>query len=219
MSKDLTFALPSAKRRESLESSTALYAASVDLALPYLTGRGIDRETAVDWRLGYVEEPAPGHDRFTGWLCIPYVTPNGPIGQKFRCIQTHECSEIPHHSKYDSEQGSGTYLFGATALRSDSTFVCITEGELDCIVANNVALLPSVGVSGTTKWRAHWAYVFEGYADVVVLKDGDQAGDALARNVTNNVPHSRVVAMPDGYDVNSFVWEFGAQALRERAGL
>lgn len=219
MSKDLVFALPSPRRRESLESSTAQYAAAVDLALPYLTSRGIDRETAVDWRLGFVEEPAPGHDRFRGWLAIPYVTPAGPVAQKFRCIQPHRCNDLPDHHKYDSEQGSGTFLFGVNALRSDSMFVCVTEGELDCVVANDVALLPAVGVSGSTKWRAHWNYIFEGYGDVVVLKDGDTAGDALARNVTNNVQHARVVAMPDGHDVNSFVLEFGAQALRERAGL
>jgi Toprim-like len=219
MSRDLIFSLPSAKRRESLASSTATYAASVDLALPYLTNRGIDRATAVGWQLGYVEQPAPGHERFTGWLAIPYVTPAGVVCQKFRCIQPHRCSDLPDHRKYDAEQGSGTFLFGVTALKSDSAYVCVTEGELDCIIANDVALLPAVGVSGSTKWRAHWNYIFEGYSDVVVLKDGDTAGDALARNVTNNVQHSRVVAMPDGHDVNSFVLEFGGQALRERAGL
>lgn len=219
MSKDLAFSLPSAKRRESLASSTAEYAANIELALPYLTSRGIDKATAVAWQLGFVAEPAPGHERFQGWLSIPYLTEAGPVSLKFRCAQPHHCQDIPDHRKYDSEQGSGTYLFGVRALAADSTFVCVTEGELDCIVANNVALLPSVGVSGTTKWRAHWAYIFEGYADVVVLKDGDAAGDALARNVLSAVPHARVAAMPDGHDVNSFVSEFGGPALRERVGL
>lgn len=219
MSRDLVFSLPSAKRRESLASSVESYAANVDQALPYLMSRGIDRSTAVDWQLGYVQTPAPGHDRFRGWLAIPYLTPAGPVSLKFRCIQPHRCNDLPDHHKYDSEQGSGTYLFGVNALRSDSAFMCITEGELDCVVANDVALLPAVGVSGSTKWRQHWNYIFEAFGDVVVLKDGDSAGDALARNVTNNVPHARVVNMPDGHDVNSFVCEFGAQALRERAGL
>jgi DNA primase len=219
MSKDLVFSLPSKKRRESLALSVSQYAASIEHALPYLTSRGIDEQTAQDWQLGYVAEPAPGHERFAGWLAIPYLTPAGPVSIKFRCIAPHHCADIPDHRKYDSEQGSGTFLFGVTALRSDSTYVCITEGELDCIVANNVALLPSVGVSGATKWRAHWAYIFEGYSDVVVLKDGDTAGDALARNVLASVPHARISALPDGHDVNSFVLEFGAQALRERAGL
>lgn len=219
MSRDLVFSLPSLKRRESLALSVETYAASVEPALPYLMSRGIDQATAADWQLGYVQTPAPGHERFKGWLAIPYLTPTGPVSLKFRCVQPHRCNDLPDHHKYDSEQGSGTYLFGVKALRSDSPFMCITEGELDCVVANDLALLPAVGVSGSTKWRAHWNYIFEAFSDVVVLKDGDTAGDALARNVTNNVPHSRVVAMPDGHDVNSFVVAFGAQALRERAGL
>ena len=50
----------------------------------YLGGRGL-LDAAPQFLLGYVAEPEPGHDhRFSGMLSIPYITPAGVVGFKFR---------------------------------------------------------------------------------------------------------------------------------------
>lgn len=229
-----TFLMPSVKRRALLEQAALQYGEALDSpsstnpgesALSYLQSRGIDYVTATEWRLGYVAEPAPGHERMQGMLAIPYVSPAGVIGMKFRCIQQHDC-KAHGHVKYDSEKGVGSYLFGVLNLQTDSPFVCICEGELDTIAATALASLPAVGISGATKWKAHWQYVFEGYDEVVVFLDGDAgkdgkppASDKFESTILGALSNARSVRLPLGEDVNSFLVAHDAKELWEKAGL
>lgn len=212
MSTTATFALPLPKRRALLTQSTSEYAECVEIALPYLEARGIGADTARKWQLGYVLDPLTGHDRFKNYLSIPYLTRAGTVALKFRCIRCEGGCE--GHPKYDSEAGAGTYLFGAQQFWVDSPFICVTEGEMDAIAAD-VAGLPAVGISGATKWLSHWQYCFEGYEEVIVLADGDKAGEKLASNVGGSVYAARTVQFPEGEDVNSTLVKRGPQALRE----
>jgi DNA primase len=126
------------------------------------------------------------------------------------------------HPKYLGEIESSARLFGVLNLSVDTEVMAICEGELDTIVCT-AAGIPAVGISGSNKWRPWWAHCFEGYAEVVVLQDGDEngAGEKLSKTVSANLYNttSRTVPMPRGHDVNSYVLEFGPQALRERIGL
>lgn len=223
-----TFSLPSPKQRALLDRSTSEYAECVDLARDYLTSRGFETEWIDKFRFGYVLDPVPGHEMMKGRLSIPYVTPAGVVNIKFRCIEDHGVGEdgVPRsckkdfgHEKYYAASGAGTYLYGIESFWADSPYICITEGELDRCTAV-MAGMPAVGVDGATKWQAHWQYCFEGYEEVVVLRDGDKAGEKLADNVTSHLYTGvRVITFPDGEDVNSIYVKYGAQALRERCGL
>lgn len=221
--------MPSLKRRELLESATRQYQQSVGPALPYLMKRGIDESTAKRWRLGFVEEPAPGHGRMVGRLSIPYLSPSGVLSMKFRCIADHKCDG---HMKYYGEEGDPTFLFAAgSVIKSTQPTVCVCEGEFDTITAISQVGLTAVGVSGATKWKSHWSYIFEAFEEVVVFLDGDSpkeredgkitppASEIFGRIVRNAVPHSRTVQLPLGHDVNSFVMEHGPDELRKVAGL
>ena len=55
-------------------------------AVSYLRGRGITKEAASLFRLGSVVEPSAGHEHAIGRLSIPYITPAGVVGIKFRAI-------------------------------------------------------------------------------------------------------------------------------------
>lgn len=217
MSKDSTLKLPSPKRKQLLEQATSEYAESVALALPYLAARGIPEETAARWQLGYVLDPLPGHERFKNYLSVPYLTRNGTVAIKFRCIRCEDGCK--GHPKYDGESGAGTFLFGAVQFWADSPFICVTEGELDAISCD-VAGLPAVGIPGGNNWKSHWSYCFEGYEEVLILQDGfkegDKARDRFASNVSESVHTSRVIEFDPGEDTNSFLVKYGPQALREK---
>lgn len=228
MSKDTTFKLPSQRQRELLASATTEYTNHVETALPYLMSRGITADMAERWQLGYVKEPLSSHERFKGYLAIPYITPAGPVAMKFRCIScTGKCEG---HPKYDSTRGEGTYLFNAQALTDGPEVVAITEGELDAI-SGEMAGIPTVGISGATKWLSHWEFVFETADLVIVFLDGDEprvasdgkiippASQLFERNVLGKLSNARSVQLPLGEDVNSVVCKFGAGRLREMAGL
>lgn len=136
-------------------------------------------------------------------------------------MEDHE--HQPHHPKYLGETESSARLFGVRNLSVDTDVLAICEGELDTIICSGVAGVPAVGISGVNKWRPWWAHCFEGYAEVVVLQDGDEngAGEKLSKTVTSALYHTttRIVPMPRGMDVNSFVLANGPGALRERIGL
>lgn len=213
-----TFALPGKKRRALLERATNEYSDSLELALPYLTYRGIPDDVAKEYKLGYVLDPLPGHEDMKGRLVIPYLTLAGTIDLKFRCIKCTTTS-CEGHPKYMSEAGSQARLYGVLALQHDSPYICVCEGELDALCATGIAGLPAVGISGATKWRRHWTYVFEGFQEVIILRDGDSAGKKFADHLCATLYNSRQVSMGDGFDVNSFIQANGPELLREKAGV
>lgn len=217
--KDATFVLPSAKRRASLAKAVGRYGQALDEAAEYLAGRGIPIEVAAYWQLGVVTDPLPEHEQYRGMLVIPYLTPAGPVDLKFRCLQAHDCKAVESHAKYMHEAGSTARLFGVTNLSTDSEVLCLCEGELDTLVCASLVGIPAIGISGASKWRPWWNHVFEGYSEVVLIHDGDDAGRKMAQNVGAQLYNSRAVPLPKGEDVNSFVHKFGPDALRERAGL
>jgi DNA primase len=188
------------------------------LALPYLQSRGISDVAAKEYQLGYVLDPPAEHEQYKGRLSIPYVTPTGAVDMKFRCIAEHDCKDT-RCVKYQGESGASSRMYGVLALEKDSRFIAVCEGELDTVAANTIAGIPAVGINGANKWKPHYQYLFEGYDEVIVLHDGDDGGRKLADTVTSALYNSRAVPLPDGEDVNSFLLEHGAKALRERAGL
>ena len=197
------------------------YAECVALARDYLINRGFSDEWIEKFQFGFVLDPVPGHEQMKDRLSIPYVTPAGVVNIKFRCIKDHggDCKKDHGHEKYYAASGAGTFLYGAESFWADSSYICITEGELDRAAAV-MAGMPAVGIDGATKWLPHWAYCFEGYEEVVVLRDPDKAGEKLASNVSAALHTGcRVITFPEGEDVNSYFVKHGAQALRERCGL
>lgn len=232
MSKDTPFKLPSQRQRELLASATSEYTNHLATALPYLTSRGITAEQAQRWQLGFVQNPVSSHERFQGYLAIPYLTPAGPVAIKFRCINCPDGCE--GHPKYDKAKGEGFFLFGVQTLVDAGDTVAICEGELDTIVANEAGI-PALGVASANVWLSHWDFVFEPFERVIVFLDGDPPklprtnaegervliapSQQLENNVHKHLSNARSVQLPLGEDVNSIVLKEGPQGLRERAGL
>ena len=128
------------EQRNSLESATATFqGALVDSpqAVGYLQGRGIGRDTATQFRLGFVREPLDGFERFVGWISIPYVCAAGHVvGIKFRSLSDDG-------QRYDIPGGQRTRLFNPAALLATGDIVCVTEGEFDCYSGDTEVLTPS----------------------------------------------------------------------------
>ena len=178
-------------------------------AQEYVESRGLDG-AAGQFRLGYVATPAPGHDeRFTGMLSIPYITPSGVVGFKFRAIR-----EAP--KKYLIPTGQKTHLYNVFACLNAVSECLIVEGELDAIAATNAGF-PAVAVAGATSWKPHFRRCFDGIGRVIVVtdndkkEDGSNPGQELARKITEQLPNAIRVSLPHGEDVNSTIMKHGAQ--------
>lgn len=167
--------------------------------------------------LGYVEDPVSGHGLYRGMLAIPYRrwAPGHPwsvVSLRFRCIEEHEHRG---HGKYMTIPGDRPRLYNTVALTQRSSFICITEGEIDAITAQ-VCGIPTVGVPGATSWQPHFPELFRGYESVYVLADGDEPGLKFAGTVASSLSNAKVIPFPDGEDVNSYVQKYGPTALVER---
>jgi DNA primase len=203
--------MPSASVLSWLEKATALYEEQLDQALTYLEGRGISEATARAARLGVVGTPAPTHDRYQGRLCIPYVTPAGVIGLKFRAIGEAD-------PKYLCLPNSRPSLYNVLSFFTASDTIAVSEGELDALILTQAGI-PAVGCPGVSTWQEHHPRCFTGYDRVLVFADGDTPGHDLAKRISRDLEQAQVIHCPDGMDVTDVYLAEGAYGLRKRAGL
>jgi DNA primase len=187
---------------------------SVDKALPYLAGRGIDRATAHSRGLGFVENPIPGHKPATGRLAIPYITDAGVVAMSFRCIGDHRCKD-QGHPKYWKPKSQSAVLYGVQDAFSPSLDIHIAEGEMDAITLSALCQLPSLGVTGAQYWKPWWTLILKDFRRVFVYAHGDQAGQQLSDKIQKEVGMSVIpISLPQGSDANSLYLEHGAEYLR-----
>ncbi|MFI6682587.1 topoisomerase [Streptomyces sp. NPDC050485] len=198
----------------------------------YMAHRGLG--SVAKLRLGYVSEPAVGHELHRGRLAIPYWRPAGGIHAvatiRFRCI-ADSCVRAPDgsylpphrekhegHGKYMGLPGHPPRLFNTAALLTSKPYIALNEGELDGAAVEG-ADVPAVGTPGVSSWREHFDPAFAGFEIVFVLGDGDDAGRRFSAKVCERLPNAKAVDLGDGYDAARFIHEFGPAEFRERLGL
>lgn len=231
--------VPSNSLRTFLGEATETYYLSLQgsAIVPYLKTRALSGVSAQSFKLGAVESPLPGHEIYSGMMAIPYLTRSGTVTMRFRAIPPvsfwepfdlntpdglNEAREAlkdwkPEGPKYRSVPGDEPRIFNPNDLCRREPFVCIAEGEFDAITANQAGL-PAIGIAGVNGWRDFFARAFAGYDVVYILCDNDDKGQGLVfgEKVAAQVANSRIVLMPEGHDVNSFVMAEGPDALKAR---
>lgn len=205
---------PSSSREKYLELASRQYhqafvnpknqsSSAVTSGRTYLTSHGVGTAAiAKAYGLGVVIDPLPGDERFTGWLSIPYLTPRGVKGIRFRNLVTEE-------PKIGQIAGQPARLYNTKAYFADSPVIGISEGEVDAIAATEILGLPTIGIPGARMWQAHkgiWAPLFKNFRRVLILKDGDADGKDMADAISETLKlRARIVDMPNGMDVSSMV--------------
>ena len=204
------------KQRQSLTDAAEKYCSSLTpQALSYLEGRGITKEVASLYRLGSVVEPSASHEHALGRLSIPYLSPAGVVGIKFRSID----SSTP---KYLWPTGQKIGLFNVLDLHKRSDTIAICEGEIDTIVLSGLVGIPAVGVAGVSQWKPWFPKLFESYrrilifADNDVKEDGRNPGQELAKRIKEDLDKADIVHLPDNVDVNDVYLQFGIDWFNER---
>jgi DNA primase len=158
-----------------------------------------------------------GHDDYAGRLCIPYVTPTGIVGMKFRAL-VDDVKPKYHGTSTPPRLYNSGVLIGDMG---DTAVIC--EGELDAIVSQQVTGLPSVGIPGVDAWKPSWRRCFAGMtvymvpdADQPNRRTGERPGEKLLKKVRETIPHLIVIRLPEGHDVTSYVVDEGPDAYREK---
>jgi len=193
-------------------------------AVQYLEGRGLSPETVRRFVLGFVGEPAePVDESFTGRISIPYLH-SSPIkgwscsSFKFRLmpdVEERQRAAGGKVRKYMYRKGLSTKIFNPAALLKDTDYICVTEGELDAISAEQAGL-PTIGIPGATQWEDWYPRLLGGYQAVYMLQDEDKAGEdmsAMWADPKNGIANVKVIVMDK--DVNHTLVSRGENGLRD----
>lgn len=202
-------------QREALEEATASYEGAVTRgAAEYLLGRGIDRALAATYRLGVVSDPFPGHEKFRGWLAIPYLNVDGkPLSMRFRCLENHNHRDF-FHGKYMSISEEPSRVFNVGAIHRADDEIHVSEGELDALILSKVFDGLGAGFPGARSWSGHHRRMLAGFSRVWVWGDPDDAGAEFVQKVTRSLRNAKGVRLRDG-DVSDTYVAGGAAALHE----
>ncbi|MEU6246465.1 topoisomerase [Glycomyces sp. NPDC047010] len=155
--------------------------------------------------LGWVGEPSAEHERFRGFMSIPYLRYgySGPnvTTIRFACIRTGCAHE--HHGKMNSLPGHASRLYNTRDLLAPVDEMCICEGEWDTITALAYGL-HAVGVPGVEAWKPYMAQAFYGYRKVRIFAQSDDDGQSMkwAAELAKQIPAAVVEPCPHGMDVN-----------------
>ena len=199
-------------QKELLERATLKYQENIYLAEDYLKSRGIPIEVARLARLGVVAEPEVGHEMYQGRLAIPYVTKTGVVDLRFRSLNPAV------EPKYMGLTGADTRMYNVLDIERAGDYIGICEGELDTLTLSACVGIPCVGVPGANSWKKHYSRLLADFERVYVFADGDQPGKEFATSLSRELPVT-IVNFPDGEDVNSYYIKYGADSIREKAGL
>lgn len=207
--------MPSNDMRKSLEERTSHYEAQYpgSPAEAYLTSRGLSK-VAQDFRLGWVGDALLTDEDYSGRLAIPYLTPAGVVSMRFKSIDGRGAKMLV-------DAGSGTWLYNPFALRNRDVYV--TEGEPDTWSVTAVGGA-ALGLPGVDSWNPQTEKPFVRalrWRRVTVLAQSDDDGQSVkwAKQIARAVEGSRILKLPTGHDVNSFLQEEGESALRKYIGL
>jgi hypothetical protein len=192
-----------------LLQATQRYAGTIELAKEYLSSRHLSVEEANIFHLGVVADPLPGHEPYKGRLAIPYITPSGVVDIRFRAMHNED-------PKYMGLVGAKTTMFNTKACFVADKYICVTEGEFDCIMMGVKTQHPTIGIPGANNWKPHYAKILDDFEIVIVLADGDAAGLEFGKKISRELGNVNIISMPEGEDVNSMMVKRGSDWIDER---
>ncbi len=192
----------------------------------HLTGQGFSDHILAE--AGLVKPGRdPGHfyDTFRGRLMIPIIDPEGRVaGFGGRALSDQDQPKYlnsPETAVYKKER----LLFGfhrARPFLRGAGMVFVVEGYFDLISMVAGGINEVVAPLGTAL-TAKQLNLLRGQVDqVMLLFDSDEAGQRAAAKalplLLNAELDGRVLKLPPGHDPDTFMREFGAEALYEAAG-
>ena len=187
----------------------------------FLGRHDVDLDAAVQAGVIIAKEKGGYYDRFRGRIIFPiFDLREQVVGFGGRVLDDSlpkylNSPETPLFHK-------GEFLYGLhssfKAIRERQRAV-IVEGYMDCLALKNHGLKEVVATLGTALTSTHVRRL-KGYAkEAVVVFDSDEAGKAAVLKslpvFSNEGLSARAVALPDGYDPDSFVNAHGLSKFLE----
>lgn len=197
------------------EAATMFQESLGDVGREYLEGRGL-AGVALGAGLGRVpDDPGLEWERYRGMLSIPYLT----VDREVVCIRFRAIDPDNTGPKYLQPPGSEITIYNMPALARNSKTIIITEGELDCLTLESLGYT-AIGMPGANSWKPHYSRALDGFRNVIVAGDPDEAGQKFNETIMSSI--RRATAMHLKQDINDTAMQPGGfleiGAAFDRAG-
>ena len=158
------------KLKENIRAEMEAYAAALPLSkagLSYLRARGISQDTAIKYKLGFIENY--GRE---GMNTPAIMIPDGPDSYTARSITTNEGSRKVRKRKAGERQG----YFNSGILGKPPTVVYIVEGQFDALSIIEVGA-HAIATGGSGKQLKDEILKYERRPIFIILPDNDRNPD------------------------------------------
>jgi MCM P-loop domain/Toprim-like len=167
----------------------------------FMTKRGIDEESIVEYEIGW--------DARTKRYTIPVYDKDGELVN----IRKYKMGASGSEQKFFNHPGYGDARIFMPWVIDDADAIIMAEGELDCILLNQMGFPAVSGTGGSGTFKQQWTELFTDKA-VYVAYDQDESGEKGALRVANVLRNFalavyRVKLPTPGSDVTDFVVEEG----------
>lgn len=235
---------PTAEAGEALAAQFSRNLLTYPEALHYVESRGIARTWAEAGEIGFCPPYAENiFPLLKGRIVVPIRDVHGSViafaGRQFEPMRqmteraiwemfsakparAQETIDKWNRGKWINETfPKKMHLFGlhdAKNFARERGYIVIVEGYLDRMVLASKTLGNTAAVCGTTLSSWHAALIKRYCDHVVLLLDGDTAGEKALETIlprleeSDLVPH--IVFLPQGYDPDDFALKFGGKQLR-----
>lgn len=154
-------------------------------------------------------------------VSIPYRRPDGTV---FRWRQKRSALEGWGTAKAKEwwSEGSGIIPYGLetlpNAISASRSKLLVCEGESDTLALRQALIAPDVyvlGSPGAHSWQEEWEVYVCDFQLVVVIGDGDYAGNAFVERTREMIRGAVGFTCPRGEDVRSLLQENGTEWLNQ----
>lgn len=158
---------------------------------PYLEERGIERQTAAWFGVGYYA----GSGLMRGRVAFPIQDEHGQlVGYAGRRVDSRE----PRYLFPSGFRKSQVVFNLHRAVATQAGWAIVVEGFFDCLKVHQAGYVNVVALMGVSASPRQWQLLRSHFGELVLMLDGDEAGRRASVVLAKRWPVARINAVPWG---------------------
>jgi DNA primase len=151
---------------------------------PYLEQRGIDRQTAAQFGIGYYA----GRGFLRGRIVFPIHDARGELVAYAGRAVNGAAPRYLFPTGFRKSQVVFNFHRAAAVAAQSLGRVIVVEGFFDCLKVHQAGHGNVVALMGTSLSELQWELLQKGFREVIVMLDGDEAGQRASRMLSARWP-------------------------------
>lgn len=187
--------------------------------------KGISPQTLVKAGIAGKDENGKYYDKLSRRLIFPVLNSYGEcIAYSGRILEKSDVKAKYKNTEQTIVYDKSSSVYAINLLKQAKRdgvlkYIILVEGQIDVIKMHSNGFKTAVASLGTSLTEKHAAELKRFCDDVVILYDGDSAGEKATKRAIEIVKKAylnvKVARLPKGKDPDEFLSEFGASAMQK----